>query len=419
MDGRQRNPKTGLFLSQRKSFEYLLKSSVVADWIDSYTAPNTRRNYLRALHIICSSGGLTPERLLGDLSEPRVSPEVRSEIRRIAQEFLRRDRPAMARSIVSAARSFFAAHDKVVNFTRRERVPAYRKKAAIQIVPTKEDIYRMADVAKKQRDKALILCAFQSGVRPSCLLNWNYGLVKRQLHPESRVPVALKITRALDSKIAGYGLDYYWTFLQAEAANALKAYIDTRIRKGEKIRDDDPIFVTDSSSIKGTKPNVTSYWRIVKRLASKVGIDRKGIWPHCLRKAFRKVLNSAEIDDDTREALMGHRIPGSRENYFDRHDVMEAAEKYMRCNFARALQPREVESLADQLANLREENLSSQREIEQLKTRLLEEESKTKARALPDQLMTKILEDSEVQALLLRKLKEMKHPILSQVSKAC
>ena len=119
MDGRQRNPKTGLFLSQRKSFEYLLKSSVVADWIDSYTAPNTRRNYLRALHIICSSGGLTPERLLGDLSEPRVSPEVRSEIRRIAQEFLRRDRPAMARSIVSAARSFFAAHDKVVNFTRR------------------------------------------------------------------------------------------------------------------------------------------------------------------------------------------------------------------------------------------------------------------------------------------------------------
>jgi len=360
-----------------------------------------------------------PKELLGDGREARVSPDVKSEIRRIAQRFLSADKPSMARSIIVAARSFFSAHEKLVNFTRRERVPAYRKKIAIQVVPSKEEVYRMADAAARLRDKALVLCAFQSGVRPSCLLNWNVGVVRKQLYPETCVPVGLKITKALDSKIAGYNLDYYWTFLQLEAATALRAYLDARIQKGERLKDDGPIWVTDASSIRGTKLSSKSYLGVVKRLASRVGIDPKTVWPHCLRKSFRKVLNSADIDDDTREALMGHRIPGSRENYFDRHDVIEAAKKYMRCNFARVLQPREVECLADQLAKLREENLSRQREIEQLKARLFEEESKTKARTLPDQVMTKILEDSEVQAILLRKLREMKHSTLSQASKAC
>jgi len=408
----------GLFLCQEKSFDCLLRFRVVADWIDSYTASNTRRNYLRALHVICVSSGLTPPELLGDRDDPRVSPEVKSEIRRIAHEFLKRDRPAMARMVIVAARSFFAAHDKVISFTRKERVVAYRKKAGFQVVPTKEEVYRMADVAKKPRDKALVLSAFQSGVRPSCLLNWTLGLVRKQLYPEVRVPIPLKITRTMDPKIAGYGLDYYWTFINIEAANALKYYLDARTAKGEKLRDDNPIFVTDSSTVKGTKPNLSSYWRIIKRLASRVGIDPKGVWPHCLRKAFRKVLNSGDIDEDTREALMGHRIPGSRENYFDRHDLAEVAEKYMRCNFARALQPREIESLADQLAKLRDENLSRQKEMEELKGRLQEEEEKAKARAIPDEIMTKVLEDNEVQELLLRKLKQLRQSSLQQASKA-
>jgi len=417
MAGRLRDAK-GLFLCQGKSFEYLLKYREVADWIDSYTASNTRRNYLRSLHIICVSSGLTPPELLGDRAVGAVSLEVKSEVRRIAQEFLKRDRPAMARSIVVAAKSFFAAHDKAISFTRKERVAAYRKKAAYQVVPTKEEIYRMADVARKLRDKTLVLCAFQSGVRPSCLLNWTFGMVRKQLCPEIRVPVALKITREMVPKISGYGLDYYWTFVNIEAATALKNYIEARIMKGKKLRDDDPIFVTESSTVKGTRPNLSSYWRIVKRVASRVGIDPKGVWPHCLRKAFRKVLNSADIDEDTREALMGHRIPGSRENYFDRHDLAEVAEKYMRCNFARAIQPREIETLADQLAKLRDENLSRQKEIEELKSKLQEEESKAKARAIPDEVMTKILEDNEVQNLLLRKLKQLRQTSLLQASKA-
>ena len=56
--------------------------------------------------------------------------------------------------------------------------------------------------------------------------------------------------------------------------------------------------------------------------------------PRC-NKAFRKVLNNSDIDDDTREALMGHKLPGSRGSYFDSHDADEIAKKYARCDFSR------------------------------------------------------------------------------------
>jgi hypothetical protein len=54
------------------------------------------------------------------------------------------------------------------------------------------------------------------------------------------------------------------------------------------------------------------------------------MWSRLLRKSFRKVLNQSDIDEDTKEAIMGHKLPGSRGNYFDSHDHDEIAGKYMR-----------------------------------------------------------------------------------------
>jgi hypothetical protein len=41
------------------------------------------------------------------------------------------------------------------------------------------------------------------------------------------------------------------------------------------------------------------------------------------------------LDEDTKEALMGHRLPGSRGNYFDYHDIDEVREKYLRIDWSR------------------------------------------------------------------------------------
>jgi len=65
---------------------------------------------------------------------------------------------------------------------------------------------------------------------------------------------------------------------------------------------------------------------MVKAAARAIGLDPRSVWTHTLRKSFRKVLNATpDLDEDTKEALMGHSLPGSRGNYFDVHDIDEIA----------------------------------------------------------------------------------------------
>ena len=83
------------------------------------------------------------------------------------------------------------------------------------------------------------------------------------------------------------------------------------------------------------------------------------VWTHTLRKSFRKVLNATpDLDEDTKEALMGHRLPGSRGNYFGIHDIDEIAAKYAKANFGSGL-------------DIRAELAQRDRTIEELHSRLV------------------------------------------------
>ena len=144
----------------------------------------------------------------------------------------------------------------------------------------------------------------------------------------------LKVTEEIESKLRSYDMGYYYTFLAKEATEVLKKYLEWRISRKEELNDGSPIFVTNSTIVKGEPLKTNSIRDMIKRCARKAGLNPKGIWPHCLRKAFRKVLNNSDIDEDTKEDLMGHKLLGSRGSYFDYHDVEEVAGKYMRCKFS-------------------------------------------------------------------------------------
>jgi len=209
------------------------------------------------------------------------------------------------------------------------------------VIPDKPDVYRMVDVAGSLRNKAILLCLFQSGVCVNCLCRWNYGMFKDQLYLAIRLPVRIKVAPSLDSKLSGYGLTHYWTFLHAEAASALKEYIEYRKSKGWKPQDDDLIFVTEGTASRGRSLDTSNVWEMMKNVAERAGFDRRSIWVHCLRKSFRKVLNATQnakiVDEDFKEAVMGHKLPGSRGNYYDYHDVDEAAQN-CGCNCCRKKQ---------------------------------------------------------------------------------
>ena len=279
--------------------------------------------------------GLTSKELL-ELDKK----EARKRVKVIANGCLEDDHRAAALQIQTAATAFFAHHEKPLDFTRKDRIKKIRKKVGIESIPTKPQVYAMADYIKKTdspdriRTRAIILCLFQSGVRVGCLSRWTISMVHEQLYPNIKIPVRLMITSQLDTKLSAYGLCYYIAFLQQEGATALRQYLDWRMQMEGTLNDPDYIFKPSRKFAKNPRTEPDRVLRLVKTAAKNAGLDPKSIWTHALRKSFRKILNATpELDEDTKEALMGHRLPGSRENYFDSHDIDEIAGKYMKANF--------------------------------------------------------------------------------------
>jgi integrase len=323
-----------------QSFESLLKDPLVSRWIRSYQNAKTREDYARVLEIVLRRTNLSPKQLLDlDLNEAR------QRVMDIVRDYVDEKRYAMARQIQTTAKSLFEFHDKQLVFKRAERIKKIRKKIAIEVIPSKEQVHAMANYIKKKdssdriRTRAIILCLFQSGVRVGCLCKWSAGLVRDQLYPVIQLPVRLKITNQMDTKLSGYGLDYYYTFLQREAAEALRDYLNLREKK-KKLENKDLIFGPARRFAKNAHTEPDRILMLVKAAARAIGLDPKTVWTHTLRKSFRKVLNAAhEIDEDTKEALMGHFLPGSRGNYFDVHDIDEIAGKYIKANYSALTEP--------------------------------------------------------------------------------
>jgi site-specific recombinase XerD len=320
----------GLWVGTSKSYDFLLDSPVVKLWIDSYTSPKTRDDYLRCLELVVKETGRSPEELLA------LSPsEARREVVSVSQGLVKEEKYTYARQVLTVLKGFFEVNDKVLKLHRSDRVKKIRKKVRYEHIPSSEEIYRMVDASPRIRDKAILLCLFQSGVRVGCLIRWKVGTVKPHLFPNIEVPVPLKITNDLDTKLSGYELGYYYTFLGHEAAQALKDYLEERISKEGRFRDDDYIFKGLTRRATRGRLHDKDIRAIVKSAAKSIGINPKSVWTHLIRKSFRKVLNQSDLDEDTKEALMGHRLPGSRANYFDYHDISEITRKYLTCNFGK------------------------------------------------------------------------------------
>jgi len=327
-----RRSKLGVFAPGSRVYDYLLRFPCVVDWINGYESSYTRDQFLRTLHLFVERTGLNPDELL------RLGADgVRRRLVEISREIRDEGKHAWALALIKSVKSFCRYHGVEIRLRRGEMIRARRKRIGVEIIPNADQVYKMAEHARTLRDRAIILCLWQSGVRVGCLVKWRFGMVRDQLFPPDgkiRVPIRLKITENEETKLRGYDMGYYYTFLAREAAEALKEYLQWRMDRGEILTDESPIFVTHSTTIKGTPLKPASVRGIIKYCAKRAGLNPEGIWPHCLRKAFRKVLNNSDLDEDTKEALMGHKLPGSRGSYFDYHDVDEVERKYMRLDFS-------------------------------------------------------------------------------------
>ena len=317
-----------------KVYGWLLGFESIRNWIDTYDSPNTRQSYLTNMHNFCKRAKITPDELLE--LEPK---QIRGLYRKVRSQYIQEGKTAAAKNCKIALSTFLSENEVDVTFTRRDKVQVAPKRIKIQHIPTKDEIYRMADNSGSLRNRALILFLYQSGVRVNAIERLTYGLVKDSLYPELKVPVQIRISSDIDTKISKFNLGYYVTFLQDEGAEALKTYLDYRKEsEGWIPKDGDLIFIPETFLNEEREQRGLKSWRvleIVKKAAKSIGLDRKTVWTHLIRKSFRKILYKAPIDNDMAEAIFGHQIEGSKENYFDRNDQDWIASEYMKAPFSR------------------------------------------------------------------------------------
>jgi len=346
-----RDPETGkaVFLP-RMEYAKLLRNESFKIWHDTYRGESSRRIAKLTVLRLLEAGGLdSPDDFL------KLNPvDAKRIIRKVVNSLEVEGFTQAARQTQVFAKQFYNYHNedlgREVRFKRSEKPKTRMKKIGREVIPNRSQVYKMAAAAFGQsyrgnvknqflghRNRALILCLWQSGVRVNAICRLRYGMVKNYLYPTLKVPLPLKITQDIDTKISSYGLGYYYTFLAESAAKALREYLDFRMQiTGKSLKDTDYLFVgLDAKNQVADMPMKRGMvLHAIKVAAGRAGMKYASVWTHVLRKGFRKVLNSCiYLDEDTREALMGHKLPGSRGNYFDVHDINEIAEKYMKADW--------------------------------------------------------------------------------------
>lgn len=280
--------------------------------------------------MVRASGLAGPLELL-DLSDR----EIKTLVRRVCNYYVQQGKGTWARQVLITMKGFLESQDRRLELKRSERIRTPpRKKIAVEHVPSKQEVYDMA-ACSSPRNRAILLCLFQSGVRVGCLCNWTWALIQPQLDSGNTSTWRIRVTPNMDTKLNLYGLSYYVTGLRTEAVEALRYYVRRRMKSGWEPKPSDPIIVTEE--LPARRITRAAVWRVVKSSARAAGLNPESVWVHCLRKSFRKVLNATpQIDEDTKEALMGHKLPGSRGSYFDYHDEDEVMSKYSQADFSKA-----------------------------------------------------------------------------------
>jgi integrase len=170
-----------------------------------------------------------------------------------------------------------------------------------------EQIKQFVDAASNYRDKAIILCMFQSGLGENEICDLNYGDVMDELEA-GILPLCLKLIRQKTSV-------EFKTFFGRDAVKYLKLYLATR----KDLNVDSPLFTKERVRGGEARINPSAIQQSFSEIAKDLDfIKQNGGYnparPHSLRAAFNSRLIN-KIDPTLREFWMGHAIGGVAKAY--------------------------------------------------------------------------------------------------------
>jgi integrase len=172
-----------------------------------------------------------------------------------------------------------------------------------------DQLRQFIEATKNYRDKAIIICMFQSGLAVNEICNLDYGDIQDEFE-EGVLPICLKLVREKTSV-------EFKTFFGRDAVKYLRLYLATR----KDLKPESPLF--SKARIRGGEERLTTsniqqiFGQIAKDLPF---IKQNGGYnparPHSLRAGFNSRL-IGKIDGTLREFWMGHAINGVASAYLN------------------------------------------------------------------------------------------------------
>ena len=220
-------------------------------------------------------------------------------------------KPASVCNCIKAAKTFYRQNGiKKVELDE----PLSRKVAYKDRAPKPEEITKILDKAAS-RESFIVAGIASGGFREGTFSKLKYRHVKEDLEA-GRVPIHIHV----EAPITKGKYHDYDTFLNAEASQLLKNYIEerkhgTRYTPPEQLTDESPLIRNSCIGHKVVGISEKAIRQIVHKLAVEAKISQKlpGSWmysvrTHSLRKFFRTQLSATKIDDEIIKYFMGKTI---------------------------------------------------------------------------------------------------------------
>jgi len=307
----------------------------------------SRRAYLNRLYSLCIYGKADPDKLV------RLPKGViEGLVQDYADQFNDGNHSVRyLNNTIQLLRTFFSVNGfkgaRALDIEGYYMPARYRK--APEYIPTKNEIYMMADSACSLRDRAIILVIYSSGLRNSTLRAVLIKDVEVELSRGiSNILIPIYPEMKLIDPCACKGNIPYFTFICDEASEAVRLYLRERKERYGEILSHEPLFTSNYNQINRSerKSKIMSQRQlqhVVKTAAKRAGLPQwQYVKPKCLRTAFETVLHSELVDGGRlsvkiEEYFMGHILPGSEDAYFDKTKVEMLRAEYAKLNFGRVV----------------------------------------------------------------------------------
>ena len=229
---------------------------------------------------------------------------------------------ALINGSICSLKLFFSMNDMTMNWIKLKKLLPEKKKVTGDKPYTTEQINEILKHTSNLKFKAIIHFMASSGVRVGSFVEMKVSDLEDYKNGCKSV------------KVYSGSKDEYYTFIHAEAVQALEEYFEYRRKKGEKITGDSWVFIsTNPDKPMCTQTATSSLSRFVTMALDRkrTGLRFDNMTCHGFRKRFATVLKSnREINLSISEKLLGHSISIQLDNNYFKPTLEVMFEEYQK-----------------------------------------------------------------------------------------